>query len=263
MHTLSVATTGDALHVGLSNMLNGLDLFSGIGGLSIALKPWVRTVAYCERDRYAQAVLLSRITSGELDRAPIWDDVTSLRGAMLPSIDIIFGGFPCQDISVAGNGAGLDGERSGLFFEVIRLTRDIRPAFVFLENVPAIHHRGLERVLMEFTQIGYDCRWTIISAGELGAPHLRERWWLLAYSNSERLQVSRTELSAKSKGQPRTGYAAECILQRQVWSQSPSELCRVDDGIRPKTHRLRCLGNAVVPIQAREAFKLLSGIGDN
>ena len=71
--------------------LNGLDLFSGIGGLSIALKPWVRTVAYCERDRYAQAVLLSRMHSNDIDRAPIWDDVTSLRGAMLPSIDMVFG----------------------------------------------------------------------------------------------------------------------------------------------------------------------------
>lgn len=200
------------------------------------------------------------MADGRLDRAPIWDDVTSLRGSMLPSIDIIFGGFPCQDISIAGRGAGLAGERSGLFFEVIRLTRDIRPRFVFLENVPAIHHRGLERVLMEFTAIGYDCRWTIISAGELGAPHLRERWWLLAYSNSQRLQISRAESSEESKGKQRPRNATERTLQRQVWAQSASDICRVDDGIRPKTHRLRCLGNAVVPLQAREAFKQLAGI---
>lgn len=84
--------------------LHGLDLFSGIGGIGIALELWVRTVAYCERDRYAQGVLLSRMRSGEIDRAPIWDDVTTLRGDMLPRIDIVFGGFPCQDLSVAGRG---------------------------------------------------------------------------------------------------------------------------------------------------------------
>jgi len=79
----------------MGEKMNGLDLFSGIGGIGIALEPWVRTVAYCERDRYAQGVLLSRMRSGDIDTAPIWDDVTTLRGDMLPRIDIIFGGFPC------------------------------------------------------------------------------------------------------------------------------------------------------------------------
>jgi DNA (cytosine-5)-methyltransferase 1 len=85
--------------------MNGLDLFSGIGGISLALEPWVRTVAYCEQDRYAQGVLLSRMRSGGIDRAPIWDDVRTLNKSILPNIDIIFGGFPCQDISVAGLGS--------------------------------------------------------------------------------------------------------------------------------------------------------------
>ena len=89
--------------------MNGLDLFSGIGGISLALNPWVRTVAYCERDPYAQSVLLSRMQSSHIDYAPIWDDVQTLKGEELPEIDIISGGFPCQDISVAGNGAGLAG----------------------------------------------------------------------------------------------------------------------------------------------------------
>ena len=127
-------------------MLNGLDLFSGIGGISIALSPWVRTIAYCEQDRYAQSVLLSRMSEGKLHRAPIWDDVQTLTGEMLPTIDIIFGGFPCQDISVAGRGEGLGGERSGLFYEIIRLTKETRTPFVFLENVPAIRTRGLREV---------------------------------------------------------------------------------------------------------------------
>src|SRR3954464_11360982 len=107
-------------------MLNGLDLFSGIGGISLALSEWVRTVAYCDRDRFAQSVLLQRIYEGRLDCAPIWDDVQTLRGEMLPPIDIITGGFPCQDISCAGNGVGLGGSRSGLFFEIMRLAEEIK-----------------------------------------------------------------------------------------------------------------------------------------
>lgn len=153
----------------------------------MALEPWVRPVAYCENERYAQAVLLSRMRDGRLPVAPIWDDVRTLNGSDLPPIDIIYGGFPCQDISSAGRGAGMEqGDRSGLFFEIMRLTQEVRPTFVFLENVPAIRTRGLSRVLSEFTALGYDCRWTVVSAADVGAPHLRKRWFLLAAdSNSE------------------------------------------------------------------------------
>ena len=161
-------------------VLNGLDLFSGIGGIGLALSPWVRTVAYCEQDRYAQAVLMSRMRAGDIDRAPIWDDVRTLRGDMLDGIDIIFGGFPCQDISVAGAGRGLEGDRSGLFFEIVRLAEEVQPAFLFLENVAAIRTRGLARVCVELARLGFDLRWTTVSAAEVGAPHLRRRWFLLA-----------------------------------------------------------------------------------
>ena len=165
----------------------GLDLFSGIGGITLALRQWVRPIAYCEIDRYCQAVLLSRMHDGELPTAPIWDDVRTLRGDMLPvKPDIIYGGFPCQDISVAGRGAGLAGERSGLFFEIARLIGEIRPRFIFLENVPAINLRGQEQVISALTDLGYDCRWTTVSAAEVGANHRRERWFCLAYSVSRR-----------------------------------------------------------------------------
>ena len=166
-------------------MLRGLDLFSGIGGLSIALSEWVIPQAYCEIERYAQAVLLSRMSENKLFLAPIWDDITTLKKDMLPGIDLVYGGFPCQDISVAGNGAGLAGKRSGLFFEVCRVVEEIKPRFVFLENVPAIRTRGLREVVKAFTDLGYDCRWTCVSAAEVGAWHLRKRWFLLAHSNSE------------------------------------------------------------------------------
>lgn len=240
--------------------MNGLDLFSGIGGLSDALSPWIKPVAFCEIDPYNQSVLLSRMWRKELPRAPIWDDVRTLVPNFSRPIDAIFGGFPCQDISIAGPGAGIEGERSGLFFEVIRLTRDIRPKIVFLENVPAITVRGLKRVLMEFTALGYDCRWTIISAGQLGACHLRERWWLCAYPNGSRLQIPRDKSAAKGLNRGSARYPSQPLVQRDVWNQSTSIICRMDDGLRPKTHRIRALGNAVVPQSAREAFEILTGL---
>lgn len=242
-------------------MLNGLDLFSGIGGISLALKPWVRTVAYCESEPYAQAVLLSRMRDGSLDSAPIWDDVRTLSANHIRGpVDIITGGFPCQDISIAGTRAGLAGERSGLFFEIVRLTRELRPRFVFLENVANITVREHERVLTEFNALRYDCRWTIVSAASVGACHLRERWWLCANSMRERLSIARSQQNTTSehRGSPRDSALA--VVQAQFPEELISWLSRVDDGLSPKIHRIRCLGNAVVPIQARTAFERLSGL---
>ena len=247
-------------------MLNGISLFSGIGGIDLALSEWVRTICYCENDRYAQAVLLSRMHDGSLHRAPIWDDVCTFETKPFEEmVDIIFGGFPCQDISVAGLGAGLGGSRSGLFFEIVRLTRELRPRFIFLENVPAITVRGLDRVLLEITALGYDCRWTIVSAAEMGAPHIRERWFLLAHANGECSGDER-----KTMGRTRTGMgewnsksfnASKCWDFARASNGFPaSRICRVDDGLSARMDRHHALGNAVVPIQAREAFVRLCGL---
>jgi DNA (cytosine-5)-methyltransferase 1 len=243
-------------------MLNGLDLFSGIGGISLALAPWVRPIAYCENDRYAQSVLLCRMHEGLLPIAPIWDDVRTLTANHLPAIDLVYGGFPCQDISIAGAGAGLAGERSGLFFELVRLVGELRPRFVFLENVPAISFRGLDRVLLEFTALGYDSRWTTISAAELGAPHLRERWFLLCHSNSDSsgLQITGSEPHTEILHQRSPRSSSLDLVQRDVWKKSPSSVSRMDDGLPLKTHRIKALGNSVVPRQAREAFMRLAGL---
>jgi DNA (cytosine-5)-methyltransferase 1 len=263
-------------------MLNGLDLFSGIGGISLALSPWVRPVAYCENDQYAQSVLLSRMAGGQLYPAPIWDDVRTLRGADLPEVDLIAGGFPCQDISEAGTGRGLAGERSGLVFELLRLVRECRPGFVFLENVPAIDLRGLDRILLEFAALGYDARWTIVSAAEVGAPHRRERWWLLAHANGkpgglpaeERSEVpeigrmgktmadamcegfsrGRSKPDGENRGEKRGEPPAS------GWWISEPALGRVAHGVPNRVGRLRALGNAVVPQAAREAFIRLAGV---
>jgi DNA (cytosine-5)-methyltransferase 1 len=276
--------------------MNGLDLFSGIGGLALALSEWVKPVLYCERDRYAQAVLLSRMSSADIHRAPIWDDVCTLRLPERPNIDIVYGGFPCQDISAAGAGAGLAGERSGLYFELERIVRETKPAFVFLENVPAIRTRGLGRVVWGLSELGYDCRWTVVSAAEVGAWHLRKRWFLLAHASGKQLRdesgrfggadrqnpaVTRDDGAQKSlanaageqerkqsdKTMPSTGggKTRQDLGGRDWWDSEPDvarvvyELPHSLDrhiGIARRT----CLGNSVVPLQAREAFKRLAGL---
>lgn len=246
-------------------MLNGLDLFSGIGGITKALDPWVQPVAYCESDRYACAVLLSRIADGLLPAAPIWDDVRSLSARILPPIDIISGGFPCQDISVAGSGGGLGGSRSELFFDIIRLVGEIRPAFIFLENSPAITIRGLDRVLLEFSALGYDCRWTIVSAAEMGAVHIRERWFLLAHAYGDRLRPQhRSKIrrdNPKREGQvvsygPSTERRISWPSERRVQPR----VGRTGDGIPHRMDRRRCCGNSVHIEAAQEAFQRLMGI---
>jgi DNA (cytosine-5)-methyltransferase 1 len=263
-------------------MLNGLDLFSGIGGLSLALKEWVRPVAYCEIDPYCQAVLMSNMVREKLIKAPIWDDIRTMSRSSLPrEIDIIYGGFPCQDISIAGHGKGLEGERSGLFFEILRLAKEIKPKFLFLENVPAITSRGGLRVVREIASLGYDCRWCVISAASVGALHKRERWFLLAHSNSSRLEEQRNGTVGNGKKQPRftDSYSNvshsrcnhEGSEEESKWASKDSTRCsgfweiepsvgRLANGISNRVDRLRALGNAVVPLQAREAFKILMGL---
>ncbi len=242
--------------------MNGLDLFSGIGGLTIALEDWVRPVAYCERDPYAQAVLLSRQQSGELPLAPIWGDVTSLSASMLPEIDIISGGFPCQDISAAGIGTGLGGERSSLFFEIVRLAKESKAKFIFLENVPAIRTRGLLEVIRALADIGYDCRWTCVSAAEVGAVHIRKRWFLLAHANGERLREEQREKLTPSKRpmEPNSEGSTRSSSRPSRGALKP-RVDRTGDGLSFCVDRNSCLGNSVVPIQAKEAFKKL--IGEN
>lgn len=270
-------------------MIYGLDLFSGIGGLTIALQEWVKPIAYCENDRYAQGVLLSRMAEKRLPIAPIWDDVSTLDGKELAHVDIIYGGFPCQDISIAGHGKGLEGERSGLFFEIVRLAKEIKPRFIFLENVPAIRTRGLSIVAKELSDAGYDCRWGVVSAHEMGAPHLRKRWFCLAHSNGSKLreqQRGRCGEEGENTTEPRNNGEKESLADTDKkreqglperkeqenssarkrskyeipynWEIEP-DVGRVVNGLPFRVDRIKGLGNAVVPAQAREAFKRLMG----
>jgi len=236
--------------------MNGLDLFTGIGGLSIALSEYVTPVAYCEIESYCQCVLLSRMQEGKLFKAPIWDDIKTLSKADLPKIDIIYGGSPCQDISIAGAGKGLEGQRSGLFFELLRLSKEIKPKFIFLENVPAITSRGGMRVVSEFASMGYDCRWCVISAEGVGMPHERKRWFFLAHSNSESDRgLSSREAKEFPKFRSNTQHNAW-----NYWSKDESKVLRMDDVVSHRVDRTHALGNSVVPPQARKAFELLIGL---
>jgi DNA (cytosine-5)-methyltransferase 1 len=274
------------LHVDLFAVLNGLDLFTGIAGITVALSDWVEPITYCERNLYCISVLLERMRSGEIPIAPICTDVRELRGSDFRDTDIIYGGFPCQDISVAGNGVGLEGERSGLFYEVVRLAKETRTPFVFLENVPAIRTRGLREVIRAFTNLGYECRWTRISAQEVGAPHLRERWFMLA-ANTDSIDIRiKSGWSKWESGQGETKPGdngkkeslADTVIEilegssRQLWESRYSKLsgdawkeveptvCRSTNDVPFRVYRIKSIGNAVVPLQAKVAFERLMGI---
>lgn len=159
-----------------------LHLFAGagggiLGGMLLGHTP----VGAVEIDPFARAVLQARQADGSLPDFPIYEDVRTFDGtAWRDRVDIIAGGFPCQDLSCAGKGAGIDGARSGLWWEMLRVICEARPRFVFLENVPAITGRGLDRVLGSLADLGFDAEWCVLSAADVGAPHLRKRWWCLA-----------------------------------------------------------------------------------
>jgi len=162
--------------------VNELALFAGAGGgiLGGHLLGW-RTICAVEWEPYAASVLVARQNDGILPPFPIWDDVQTFDGRPWRGIvDVVSGGFPCQDISAAGKGAGIEGERSGMWREMARVVSEVRPRFVFVENSPMLVTRGLERVLGDLTEIGYDTKWTVMGAADVGAPHQRDRIWIKA-----------------------------------------------------------------------------------
>lgn len=222
--------------------MNVLDLFSGIGGFSLGLeRAGMRTVAFCEIEPYCRRVLAKHWPN-----VPCYDDVRTLTAARLAadgiSVDVICGGFPCQDISLAGRGAGLAGERSGLWFEYLRIIGEVRPRFVIVENVKALLTRGIEAVLGGLATIGFDAEWDCIPASHLGAPHNRDRIWIVAYP--ERREW-RQEPYSRALG--RMGRQQQSLPWDRHWQDALREFRRMDDGSSYRVHRVDAIRNAVVP----------------
>lgn len=162
--------------------LRELALFAGAGGgiLGGQLLGW-RTVCAVELDPYAASVLLARQNDGILPPFPVWDNVCTFDGRPWRGIvDVISGGFPCQDISAAGKGAGITGSRSGLWKEFARIIGEVRPLYVYVENSPILTSRGLDVVLGDLAALGLDAEWGVLSAADVGAPHRRDRVWIVA-----------------------------------------------------------------------------------
>lgn len=248
-----------------------LDLFSGIGGFALAVK-WlgIQTSHFVEIDPYCQKVLAKNFPG-----TPIHDDITTFT-AHPGEYDLITGGFPCQDISSANpNGRGLEGERSGLFYELMRIIRQCRPRYVLLENVANLLSgragRDMGAVLWELSQCGYDAEWQVISAASVGAPHLRKRVFIIAYRTCQRLEnwecspvlqeaigaVEGSDFTANPFGQ-RCERSRDAGIQKESrqnssladlswWDKIEPPVLRVDDGVPNRVDRIRGLGNAVVP----------------
>lgn len=181
--------------------LNELALFAGAGGgvLGSHLLGW-NTICAVERDAYASQVLAQRQNDGILKPFPIWSDITSFDGKPWKGVvDVVSGGFPCQDISAAGKGAGIDGERSGLWAEMARIVGEVRPKFVLVENSPMLVGRGLTRVISDLAKMGYDAQWARLSASNFGAPHQRDRLWIVAHTQGIRLNKKGLSIGKKSQ----------------------------------------------------------------
>jgi DNA (cytosine-5)-methyltransferase 1 len=176
---------------------------------------------------------------------PIHDDITTLKGDQFGPVDIISGGFPCQDISAAGRGAGLSGDRSGLWYEMHRVICEAKPRFVVIENSPLLRRRGLDKVLGGLDTLGYDAEWHCLPAGAIGAPHRRDRLWIVAYAMRPRLEASEQPDRQQSPGILSTEIWRS-VTERSRWSPEP-DVGRVAHGVSKRVDRLRCLGNAVVP----------------
>ena len=192
--------------------LKVLDIFSGIGGFSLGLeKVGMETIAFCENNKFCQGVLKTH-----WHNIPVFSDVRDLSNkelSHLPKIDVIAGGFPCQDISIAGKQEGIQGERSGLWKEFKRLIKEVKPKYAIIENVANLRSRGLSRVLKDLWEIGYDAEWHLLPASAFGAPHRRDRIWIIAYPtcfSKSRLSVRKKKRQSAPRDDCKNAANADC-----------------------------------------------------
>ena len=265
--------------------LRELALFAGAGGgiLGGKLLGW-RTICAVEYEPYPASVLVARQNDGILAPFPIWDDVRTFDGKPWRGlVDVVSGGFPCQDISAAGKGAGIEGERSGLWSHMARIIGEVLPRYVFVENSPLLVGRGLGLVLGDLAEMGYDAQWGIVGADDAGAPHKRERIWIMANSNGMRkLQPQGVEQDQRG----RIGYCGKDVADSEVkgwegrdeqgagrldgrfgqsrepqqgWWKLEPDLGRVAHGVAARVDRLKAIGNGQVPSVAALAWRVLGG----
>jgi DNA (cytosine-5)-methyltransferase 1 len=271
--------------------MNELALFAGAGGgiLGGKLLGW-STVCAVEYDPYAASVLVARQNDGCLEPFPVWSDVQTFDGRPWRGVvDVVSGGFPCTDISAAGKGAGIEGKQSGLWSEMARIVGEVRPRFVFVENSPLLVKRGLAVVLGDPAEMGYDARWGIVGAHHVGAPHKRDRIWIVASNSNFGGQISSCQSgAAKPKQFEAFGNGCSWSLagqrnlsdsdedmgnwwSRRQWGCQENEgvkhqcqetescVCGVADGMAARMDRLKAIGNGQVPAVAALAWRLLGG----
>jgi DNA (cytosine-5)-methyltransferase 1 len=225
-------------------MMRVLDLFSGIGGFSLGLERTggFKTVAFCEIEPFPRRVLAKH-----WPKVPCYGDVRTLTSARLAGDgiwpDVIVGGFPCQDISFAGKGAGLSGEQSSLWREFIRLVREIGPSIVIVENVAALLGRGIGDVLRDLAEAGYDAEWDCLPASFVGAPHNRDRVWIVAHPQRDKQSWSQSCFGAIG----RMGRVNQPVPWDTYWEAALSSFRGMDDGLSRSVDRTDGLRNAVVP----------------
>ncbi len=253
--------------------MNELALFAGAGGgiLGGTLLGW-RTVCAVEIDPYCRSVLLARQDDGTLPPFPIWDNVCTFDGKAWRGLaDVVSGGFPCQDISAAGKGAGIEGKRSGLWGEMARIVGEVLPRFVFVENSPLLVGRGLAVVLGDLAEMGYDAQWGVVGAHHAGAPHKRDRIWIVGHSNSQGEPIGSEQ--AEMERMPKSMAAADRLDRRtranggtqscrEEWWVAESDVGRVAYGVANRVDRLKALGNGQVPAVAALAWRILTKHGD-
>lgn len=250
--------------------MNELSLFSGAGGglLGSKILGW-RTIGMVEYDPYCQKILKQRIADGILDAAPIFGDIRRFidEGYAEPyrgRVDVLTGGFPCQPFSVAGKGAGEDDPRN-MWPATIECIRIIRPRLVFLENVPGLlAHAYIRRIFGDLAESGYDCRWDVIGADDVGANHRRQRLWILAYSAEGRLQMrfSKSQSIVASNGESSNSLADDCFAgslqsDNRRWPNT-SRVRRVANDVSNRMDRLKSTGNGQVPLCMAYAYEKLS-----
>lgn len=255
--------------------MNELHLFAGCGGGILGgMLLGHRTVCAVEIEPFCRKVLFQRQRDGILPAFPIWDDVRTFDGGPWNGVaDVIAGGFPCQDISVAGPGNGIAGARSGLWREMLRVISEVRPKAAFIENSPALAVRGLGVVLNDLASLGYDARWGVFSASSLGAPHQRERLFILAHPQGVpvfQLPKASTPPDAASERQSGSGeyqpsreleegpFREAIGIVNAVRESTLPYVCRRHDGMANGVDALKAIGNGQVPIVASTAWRILT-----